>query len=337
MGESPWRPNRVIELFRKNVRELLLECGAEDDPESAPTFDLLEDMFSSVKRLVESAEVWDEASGALYPRRAVYVPPSFFGARALQPEEREERRIAELAEEVRVLEEEIRAEESAVEGPGGVEASASPPAPPADGAERAEGASGGAGGELGEVGGRRKKRSAAQRERRRRAAEEKQKALEEAEREALRLKEEEEEARAVLRLAAARKRFDKEENKRKRKAEERNRLKEEEEKKKREELAARKEEEEKRKAEEGRRPGKKWAPWWAVKEAKKAEREVKRLEEEVGKARKLAAEKRQSLGGLPAPGSSDPPAPGPSGVVGVGHGRGGPWGSASAVVAPRGG
>ena len=102
-------------------------------------------------------------------------------------------------------------------------------------------------------------------------------------------------------------------------------------------MAARKEEEEKRKAEEGRRPGKKWAPWWAVKEAKKAEREVKRLEEEVGKARKLAAEKRQSLSGLPAPGSSDPPAPGPSGVVGVGRGRGGPRGGASAVVAPRGG
>ena len=119
MGESPWRPNRIIELFRKNVRELLLECGADFDPDSAPAFDLLEDMFSSVVRLVESSEVWDEATGALFPQRAVFVPPSFFGARAMPAEEREERRIEELAEEVRQLEQEILAEESAVEGRGG--------------------------------------------------------------------------------------------------------------------------------------------------------------------------------------------------------------------------
>ena len=354
MGVSPWRPNRVVELFRKSVRELLEEVGAEDSPESAPTFDQLEVMFAEIVRAVEAKEVWDEKTGAMFPQRAVFVPPSFFGARPRSVAEREAEERKEREEVARQLEDEL-VEEGVLEGPARADVPAATPGPTAGGAEgptRADASVetpgstaggevmeeeelGGAGGGVDQKVERGEKRAAARRERRHRRAEERQKEREAAQREEQKKKEEEEEVRAERLLAAARKRYERDQERIRRKAAEG--------KKKREEEAAAaaavkgsQEGEEKRRRVEGGRPGEgkpKRTPWWVEKEVKEAEKEAKKLKEAADRAQLLASQKRAALEGA---GSSVPSEPGPSGTAGVG-GRGGPSGGVAASVAPRGG
>ena len=128
MDVSPWRPNRIIELFRKNVRELLAEVGADDNPEAAPPFDSLEVMFSDIVRAVEATEVWDEATGAMFPQRTVFVPPSFFGARVKTSSERVREEKEERAEVARKLEDEL-VEDGVLEGPVRADAPVATPEP----------------------------------------------------------------------------------------------------------------------------------------------------------------------------------------------------------------
>ena len=97
----------MVELFRKNVKELLAEVGADENPEVAPPFDSLETMFSDIVRAVEATEVWDEATGSMFPKRCVFVPPSFFGAGIKPASERDGEERAERAEVARQLEEEL--------------------------------------------------------------------------------------------------------------------------------------------------------------------------------------------------------------------------------------
>ena len=227
MGVSPWRPNRVVELFRKNVTELLSEVGADDNPEAAPPFDSLEVMFLDIVRAVERTEVWDEATGALFPQRAVFVPPSFFGARVKSSSEREREERREMAAKSKSLEVEL-VEDGVLEGPkpgvsagGGVEeevparaeASAATPGPTAGGEEEGDE----------EASARRQRRSVHRREKRARRAEERQREVEAEQRVEAAKKEEEEEARAERLLAAARRRYEKDQARILRKAEERKR------------------------------------------------------------------------------------------------------------------
>ena len=140
-------------------------------------------LFSDIVRMVEGSEVWDEATGAMFPQRTVFVPPSFFGARAKSFSEREREEKEERAGVARRLEDEL-VEDGVLEAPIRAEVPAVAPGPTADGEKmevtpaRADvlAATPGptAGGEEGEedASARRMKRSVARKERRARRAEE---------------------------------------------------------------------------------------------------------------------------------------------------------------------